>query len=280
MSQKRGLGRGLEALLSSTAPASAGERLVRLPVEHIERGRYQPRRHIGEEELASLADSIRAQGVVQPVVVRSVGEQRYELIAGERRWRASQLAGLHEIPAIVRDVPDQTAAAVSLIENIQRQDLNAMEEADALERLTREFGLTHEQVARAVGRSRVAVSNLLRLRQLAPKVRELLEQRRLDMGHARALLALDAVDQAAFAERVVTHALSVRQTEQVVARHLRGDKTSPVPRAPSTDVRHLEQDLAERLGAAVSIEHGRRGGKLVIRYHSLDELDGILGRIR
>lgn len=280
MSQKRGLGRGLEALLSSTAPAAAGERLVRLPVEHIERGRYQPRRHIGEEELAALADSIRAQGVVQPIVVRSVGDARYELIAGERRWRASQLAGLHEIPAIVRDIADDAAAAVALIENIQRQDLNAMEEADALERLTREFGLTHEQVARAVGRSRVAVSNLLRLRQLTPRVRELLEQRRLEMGHARALLALEAGDQIALAERVVTQGLSVRQTEHLVARHLRGETTSPAPRSPSADVRHLEQDLAERLGAAVSIEHGRRGGKLVIRYHSLDELDGILAHIQ
>ncbi len=280
MSQKRGLGRGLEALLSSTAPAAAGERLVRLPVEHIERGRYQPRRHIGEEELAALADSIRVQGVVQPIVVRSVGEARYELIAGERRWRASQLAGLHDIPAIVRDIADDAAAAVALIENIQRQDLNAMEEADALERLTREFGLTHEQVARAVGRSRVAVSNLLRLRQLTPRVRELLEQRRLEMGHARALLALEAGDQIALAERVVTQGLSVRQTEHLVARHLRGETTPPAPRAPSADVRHLEQDLAERLGAAVSIEHGRRGGKLVIRYHSLDELDGILAHIQ
>ena len=280
MSQKRGLGRGLEALLSSTAPAAAGERLLRLPIEHIERGRYQPRRHIGEEELAALADSIRAQGVVQPIVVRSVGESRYELIAGERRWRASQLAGLHEIPAIVRDIADDAAAAVALIENIQRQDLNAMEEADALERLTREFGLTHEQVARAVGRSRVAVSNLLRLRQLAPKVRDLVEQLRLEMGHARALLALDADDQLAFAERVVAQGLSVRQAEQIVARHLRGEKAPPAARAPSADVRHLEKDLAERLGAAVSIEHGRRGGKLVIRYHSLDELDGILGHIR
>jgi ParB family chromosome partitioning protein len=280
MSQKRGLGRGLEALLSTaTAPPAAGERLMRLPVEHIERGRYQPRRHIGEEELAALADSIRAQGVVQPVVVRSIGEQRYELIAGERRWRASQLAGLHEIPAIVRDVPDETAAAVALIENIQRQDLNAMEEADALERLTREFGLTHEQVARAVGRSRVAVSNLLRLRQLTPPVRDLVEQRRLEMGHARALLALEGADQIAFAERVVAQGLSVRQTEQLVARHLRGEH-KPAPHAASADVRHLEHDLAERLGAKVSIDHGRRGGKLVIRYNSLDELDGILAHIR
>ena len=279
MSQKRGLGRGLEALLSSTAPPAAGERLLRLPIEHIERGRYQPRRHIGEEELAALADSIRAQGVVQPVVVRRIAEQRYELIAGERRWRASQLAGLHDIPAIVRDIPDDAAAAVALIENIQRQDLNAMEEADALERLTREFGLTHEQVARAVGRSRVAVSNLLRLRQLAPQVRELVEQRRLEMGHARALLALEGADQVSFAERVVAQGLSVRQTEQLVARHLRGEH-KPVPRTASADVRQLEQTLAERLGAKVSIEHGRRGGKLVIRYNSLDELDGILGHIQ
>lgn len=280
MSQKRGLGRGLESLLSSAAPASSQERLVRLPIEQIERGRYQPRRHIGEEELASLADSIRAQGVVQPVVVRMIGEQRYELVAGERRWRASQLAGLHELPAIVRDIPDEAAAAVALIENIQRQDLNAMEEADALERLTREFGLTHEQVARAVGRSRVAVSNLLRLRQLTPQVRALLESRQLDMGHARALLALEGTAQIELAQRVTAQGLSVRQTEHLVARELRGE-TTPVPKAATNaDVRHLEQNLAERLGAKVSIEHGRRGGKLVIRYSSLDELDGILGHIK
>jgi ParB family chromosome partitioning protein len=281
MSQKRGLGRGLEALLSSAAPASNTERLVRLPIEQIERGRYQPRRHIGEEELAALADSIRAQGVVQPVVVRMIGEQRYELIAGERRWRASQLAGLHELPAIVRDIPDEAAAAVALIENIQRQDLNAMEEADALERLTREFGLTHEQVARAVGRSRVAVSNLLRLRQLTPQVRALLESRQLDMGHARALLALEGPAQIELAQRVAAQGLSVRQTEHLVARHLRGETTPPATKAAaSTDVRHLEQSLEERLGAKVSIEHGRRGGRLVIRYSSLDELDGILGHIK
>ena len=280
MSQKRGLGRGLEALLSSAAPASNTERLVRLPIEQIERGRYQPRRHIGEEELASLADSIRAQGVVQPVVVRMIGEQRYELIAGERRWRASQLAGLHELPAIVRDIPDEAAAAVALIENIQRQDLNAMEEADALERLTREFGLTHEQVARAVGRSRVAVSNLLRLRQLTPQVRALLESRQLDMGHARALLALEGTARIELAQRVAAQGLSVRQTEHLVARELRGE-TTPAPKtAASADVRHLEQSLEERLGAKVSIEHGRRGGRLVIRYSSLDELDGILGHIK
>lgn len=281
MSQKRGLGRGLEALLSSAAPASNTERLVRLPIEQIERGRYQPRRHIGEEELAALADSIRAQGVVQPVVVRMIGEQRYELIAGERRWRASQLAGLHELPAIVRDIPDEAAAAVALIENIQRQDLNAMEEADALERLTREFGLTHEQVARAVGRSRVAVSNLLRLRQLTPQVRALLESRQLDMGHARALLALEGPAQIELAQRVAAQSLSVRQTEHLVARHLRGETIPAAPKAaPSADVRHLEQSLEERLGAKVSIEHGRRGGRLVIRYSSLDELDGILGHIK
>ncbi|HCO44517.1 MAG TPA: chromosome partitioning protein ParB [Gammaproteobacteria bacterium] len=279
MTQKRGLGRGLEALLSSTPSASGQERLTRLPIEHIERGRYQPRRHIGEEELASLADSIRAQGVVQPVVVRRVGDNRYELIAGERRWRASQLAGLHELPAIVRDVPDEDAAAVALIENIQRQDLNAMEEADALERLMREFGLTHEQVARAVGRSRTAVSNLLRLRQLTPAVRELVERRQLDMGHARALLAVTGADQVELARRVVANGLSVRQTEQLVARHLRGE-TPPAPRAPDPDVRQLEQRLADQLGARVAIEHGRRGGRLVIRYNSLDELDGILAHIR
>ncbi len=279
MTQKRGLGRGLEALLSANQPPTAQERLTRLPLEQIERGRFQPRRHFGEEELTALADSIRAQGVVQPVLVRRSDDQRYELIAGERRWRAAQLAGLHEIPAIVRDIPDEAAAAVALIENIQRQDLNAMEEADALERLTREFGLTHEQVARAVGRSRVAVSNLLRLRQLTPPVKAMLENRQLDMGHARALLALDGNLQQEIAQRVVTKDLSVRQTEQLVARQLRGE-TTPSPRAQTADLQRLEKTLSERLGASVQIEHGRRGGRLVIHYTTLDELDGILGHIR
>lgn len=302
---RKALGRGLDALIPqggattptppATSPLSAGaptsqgaptqgavngEVVVLVDIDRIVPNRRQPRSVLDEAGLAELTDSIRERGVLEPLLVRPIEDGRYELVAGERRLRASQKAGKSQVPVLVRQVGDRASLEIALIENIQRQDLNAMEEADALERLTREFGLTHEQVARAVGRSRVAVSNLLRLRQLVPKVRELVEQRRLEMGHARALLALEAADQLAFAERVVAQALSVRQTEQIVARHLRGEKAPPAARAPSADVRHLEKDLAERLGAAVSIEHGRRGGKLVIRYNSLDELDGILGHIR
>lgn len=285
MSKKRGLGRGLDALLGGAA-APAGESreadgaLRQLPVDLLQRGRYQPRLDMRPEALQELADSIRAQGVVQPIVVRPIGSGRYEIIAGERRWRAAQLAGLHELPAVVRDVPDQAAMAMALIENIQREELNPMEEAGALHRLVEEFGLTHQQVAEAVGRSRAAVSNLLRLLSLEPEVRELLEHGQLEMGHARALLALPGPAQVSAARTVVARHLSVRETEALVRRHAQ-PAPAPAPSRIDPDVRRLQDDLSERLGARVRLETGAKGrGRLIIDYNSLDELDGILAHIK
>ncbi|AOV18312.1 chromosome partitioning protein ParB [Acidihalobacter aeolianus] len=280
--RKRGLGsRGLDALLSGQAEPleERGEdgELRTLAVEEIRRGRYQPRMHIRTEELEELASSIRAQGVIQPIVVRRL-EDGYELIAGERRWRAAQLAGLLEVPAIVRDLPDQAVAAMSLIENIQREDLNPIEESLALARLIEEFGLTHQQTADAVGRSRAAVTNLLRLRELGEVARELLESKSIEMGHARALLALGGMAQASVAREIVARGLSVRQTEQLIRQRSRPPK--PVQQT-SPDVVRVETDIAERLGAKVKIEQGEKGsGRLVIHYNSLDELDGILSHIK
>ncbi|HKK14881.1 MAG TPA: ParB/RepB/Spo0J family partition protein [Gammaproteobacteria bacterium] len=288
--KKRGLGRGLEALLSNSgAPAgregqgavTEGE-LRRLPVDVIQRGKYQPRLDMHTDTLQDLADSIRAQGVVQPIVVRPIGAERYEIIAGERRWRAAQLAGLHEVPAVVRDVPDQAAIAMALIENIQRENLNPLEEARALERLIGEFEMTHQQAADAVGRSRTAVTNLLRLLELNDDVKALVEHGELEMGHARALLSLRAGAQSTAAREVVAKGLSVRETERLVKR-LESSGRKPAPAAPKADpdIRRLEQTLADRLGAGVQIQHSAGGkGRLVIRYTSLDELDGILERIR
>lgn len=281
--RKRGLGsRGLEALISGQAgdvvdaELDDGE-LRTLAVELIQRGRYQPRMNIQTEELEELASSIRAQGLIQPIVVRRV-EDRYELIAGERRWRAAQLAGLYEVPALIRDLPDQAVAAMSLIENIQREDLNPIEEAMALGRLIEEFGLTHQETADAVGRSRTAVTNLLRLRELGPTARELLEKRQIEMGHARALLPLDPLEQARVANEIVARELSVRQTEQL----LRNRAKLPKPaRKANPDITRFETEISERLGAKVQIEQGEKGkGRLVIKYNSLDELDGILSHIK
>jgi ParB family chromosome partitioning protein len=298
--KKRGLGRGLEALLgqgtprpAADAPAQPRDQLTHVPVDLLEKGRYQPRQDMREETLAELADSIRAQGVVQPIVVRPVGSpsatapQRYEIIAGERRWRAAQMAGLADVPAVVRRVDDETAVAMSLIENIQRENLNPLEEAVALSRLITEFELTHQQAAQAVGRSRVAVSNLLRLLELPEEVKTLVEQRQLEMGHARALLALTNRRQLTeVAGLVAKKGLSVRDTEALVRRLLArlaaGDSErsgrSGIERDP--DIKRLEGDLADKLGAKVELQHGANGkGKLVISYHSLDELDGILAHI-
>jgi ParB family chromosome partitioning protein len=289
--KKRGLGRGLDALLgggkgtAARAPAAAhdasGEASLRnLPVDLIQRGRYQPRSDMRTETLEDLADSIRAQGVVQPVVVRPIGDDRYELIAGERRWRAAQLAGLHEVPAVIRDVPDEAAVAMALIENIQRENLNPLEEARALDRLVREFGLTHEGAAGAVGRSRAAVSNLLRLLDLEAEVKALVEERALEMGHARALLGLGGAHQVEAAKQVVARGLSVRNTEKLVKNWLAGDRKKPSPR-PDPDIRRLEEELASRLAARVQLRHGRGGkGRLVIEYNSTDELEGILAHIK
>ena len=256
--------------------------LRNLAVDLIQCGRYQPRTGMNQESLEELAESIRAQGLVQPIVVRPLGDDRYEIIAGERRWRAVQIAGLHEIPAVIRDVPDNAAIAMALIENIQREALNPMEEANALQRLIEEFGMTHQQAAQAVGRSRAAVTNLLRLRLLNADVKALVENGALDMGHARTLLAIEGETQSRAACQVVEQGLSVRETERLVKRLLEqpvAEKGSGPQADPHTQ--RLEEQLSERLGARVTIQHGRHGkGKLVVQYHSLDELDGILEHIR
>ena len=322
MATKRpSLGRGLEALLGSVTPAHApapvaaadasgtssaqaaapakvtsaprDEELTRVPVDLLQRGRYQPRLDMRPESLEELANSIRAQGVVQPIVVRPLAAQksgeptRYEIIAGERRWRAAQMAGLHDIPAVVRIVPDEAAVAMSLIENIQRENLNPLEEARALDRLIREFDVTHQQAADAVGRSRASVSNLLRLLELADEVKTLVEHRQLEMGHARALLGLTQPrQQVEVGALVAKKGLSVRETEALVKRMLaHGDKANRKDDAedprPDPNITRLEQDLADKLGAKVSLQHARTGkGKLVIAYNSLDELDGILAHIK
>ena len=281
--RRRGLGRGLEALLGdapvtqhTTAPD--GDGVSTAAVDEIWRSPFQPRRWIDEEGIEDLAASIRSQGLLQPVVVRPRAAGGFELIAGERRWRAAQRAGLERVPVVVRDVDDRGALAMALIENVQREDLNPIEEARGLERLRQEFELTQEQVAEAVGKSRPAVANLLRLLNLPEAVRELLAQGDLEMGHARALLALPAEDQEPMARVVVKGQLSVRQTEALVRRA--GSKPERKPASVDPDIRRLEIRLSERLGAGVSINHTRKGGgKVVIAYASLDELDGILSRL-
>jgi ParB family chromosome partitioning protein len=307
MNQKKPtLGRGLADLLGQARFAerpgaaesdTAGPRargadgeLARLPLDLLQRGRYQPRVDMHLESLTELAESIRAQGVVQPIVVRPLGEpdergtQRYEIIAGERRWRAAQQAGLREIPAVIRRIPDEAAIAMALIENIQREDLNPLEEARALERLISEFGLTHLQAAQAVGRSRAAVSNLLRLLELPAEVCERLARGEIEMGHARALLGLpQARQQTEVATLVASKGLSVRETESLVRRITLPRKPARDGAEPQIDpnIQRLEDELAEKLGARVSIEHASAGqGRVVIRYHSLEELDGILAHLR
>ena len=287
---KRGLGRGLDALLSSAQSGTPTEKRgdtsppQALPVDLIQRGRFQPRRDFNPESLQELADSIAAQGVIQPIVVRPVDGGRYEIIAGERRWRASQQAGLDEIPVVIHDVSEQTAMAMGLIENIQREDLNPLEEAGALHRLLNEFELTHQQVAQAVGKSRTTVTNMLRLLELTDDVKRMMEQRRLEMGHARALLGLKGRTQSDIARKVANQGLSVRETERLV-RRLQGEEpgTEQAKKAKKDDpnVKRLEDDLTQKLGARVNIQQGNKGkGKLVIAYNSLDELDGILDHIK
>ncbi len=300
--KKPTLGRGLADLLGQTtrsaptsestvaAPAPLGEELAKLPLDLLQRGRYQPRLDMRPETLQELADSIKAQGVVQPIVVRPVGSpaagesQRYEIIAGERRWRAAQMAGLKQIPAVIRHIPDEAAIAVALIENIQRENLNPLEEARALHRLISEFELTHQQAAEAVGRSRAGVSNLLRLLELAPQVSEHLERREIEMGHARALLALsNQRQQVEVAARIVKNGLSVRDAEALVRRLQQPGVSAAGGSAQGGDpnVLRLEQELADKLGAKVAIQHTVAGkGKLVVSYNSLDELDGILAHIQ
>ncbi|HUD41371.1 MAG TPA: ParB/RepB/Spo0J family partition protein [Dokdonella sp.] len=283
--KKRGLGRGLDVLLGGgeTALAESEGELRTLATASIQPGKYQPRQTIDPERLEELAASIKAQGLIQPVVVRAIAPGRYELIAGERRWRAAQKAGMTEVPALVKEVPDQAVVAMALIENIQREDLSPLEESQALARLIEEFDLTHQQAADAVGRSRAAVSNLLRLLELPAEIRALLDARKLDMGHARALGTLPPPQAVALARQAAENGWSVRELEEAVRRASEPIKTlsaaSPVRR--DANIESLERELAEKLATRVALSHGRGGrGKIVIHYHSLDELDGILEKIR
>ncbi|CJL04262.1 chromosome partitioning protein [Streptococcus pneumoniae] len=287
--KKRGLGRGLDALLGGASVSAMQEEaakvdtreLQQLPLELVQRGKYQPRRDMDPQALEELAQSIRNHGVMQPIVVRPVEGGRYEIIAGERRWRASQQAGLERVPALVREVPDEAAIAMALIENIQREDLNPIEEAVALQRLQQEFQLTQQQVADAVGKSRVSVSNLLRLIALPEEIKTLLSHGDLEMGHARALLGLPADQQIEGARHVVARGLTVRQTEALVRQWLSSKEKPKAEVKVDPDISRLEQRLAERLGSPVQIKHGHKGkGQLVIRYSSLDELQGVLAHIR
>jgi ParB family transcriptional regulator, chromosome partitioning protein len=279
--KKRGLGRGLNALLGDVAPQSreGSERTV--PVESLQRGKYQPRKDIDRDRLQELADSISAQGVIQPIVIRPLNDEKYEIVAGERRWRAAQMAGLHEVPVIIRDISDQAAMALALIENIQREDLNPLEEAEGLSRLLNEFNMTHQQVADAVGKSRTTVTNLLRLLDLQEAVKGYLAKGVIEMGHARALLGLDGSMQVQAADKVVARGLNVRATEKLV-RELQAvgiAEAEPLPRDP--DIESLETEISERLGARVSIQHKASGkGRLVINYTTLEELEGVLERIK
>ena len=283
MNRKARLGKGLDALLGGVdkiVAQSDGE-LRYLPVATIRPGRYQPRTNMDETALTELADSIRTHGVVQPIVVRETPAGDYELIAGERRWRAAQMAGLDVIPSVVRRVADEIALVVGLIENIQRENLNPVEEANGLRRLLDEFGLTHQQVADSIGRSRAAVSNLLRLLNLDPAVRAHLENGRLEAGHARAILSLPREQQLAAADTVIQQRLYVRQTEQLVRRYLSGKRKEKRKTAPKdADLRQLEEELSQQLAATVSLEQRGQGGRVIIEYNSLDELEGILERLR
>ncbi len=290
--QKRGLGRGLNALLGNVSAKDSGldagtmllpgeiaaekHPLQTLPIEFLQRGKYQPRKDMNPEKLQELADSIKAQGVIQPIVVRKIAHDKFEIVAGERRWRASQLAGLQQVPVVIKDIDDRTAMAVALIENIQREDLNPLEEADALRRLLDEFEMTHQQVADAVGKSRVTVTNLLRLLELHPEVKKLLLSKQLEMGHARALLALDGHKQVAAANKIVKEGLTVRAAERLV-KDSQIEAKQPKAKIIDQDTLRLQEQLAMKLGAKVLIDHKENGaGKLVISYSSLDELDGLI----
>jgi len=293
--KKRGLGRGLDALLTSNTAnqqkhsqqsteaaeiaVDKGE-LQKLPIEQLKPGRYQPRKDMSPEALEDLAASVKAQGIIQPIVVRPVADDQYEIIAGERRWRAAQLAKLDVVPCLIKEVADEAAVAIALIENIQREDLNAMEEATALQRLLDEFQMTHQDVAQAVGKSRTTVTNLLRLNNLETGVKTLLERGDIDLGHAKLLLALQGEQQTDVAQQIVAKDLTVRESEKLVRKTLEPPKEQEKPQ-PDPDIERLQTQLAETLGAKVAINHGRKGkGKVVINYTSLDELDGILSHIK
>ncbi|MDD3677063.1 chromosome partitioning protein ParB [Thauera propionica] len=277
----KGLGRGLDALLAANQEdeAEKGE-LQMLPTIALQPGKYQPRTRMDPGSLEELAASIKAQGIMQPIMVRPVGDDAYEIIAGERRWRASQIAGLAEVPCLVRDIPDEAALAMSLIENIQREDLNPLEEASGIQRLIDEFEMTHQQAADAVGRSRPAASNLLRLLNLAKPVQELLMAGDIDMGHARALLPLDGASQIQLANQVAAKQLSVRDTERLVQQLLNPRQKKPAPQ-PDRDLLRLEEEISDAIGASVKIKANKKGaGEVSIRFGSLDQLDGLLGRLR
>jgi ParB family chromosome partitioning protein len=282
MAKLKGLGRGLDALLAGDDETRReNDALGELAVGMLRPGRYQPRTRMDPESIAELADSIKSQGLIQPILVRQIDGGKYEIIAGERRWRAAQLAGLTQVPVVIRDVPDRSALAMALIENIQREDLNPLEEAKGIQRLVEEFEMTHDAAAQAVGRSRSAVTNLLRLLNLSPAVQDLLMQGKLEMGHARALLAVNPARQAELAHQIVTRGLSVRETEQLVGRAEITSRKAPRRQKKDRDLEALEEELAETLGAAISIQTSRGGkGKLVISYGSLDQLDAILARLR
>jgi ParB family chromosome partitioning protein len=291
--KRQSLGKGLDALLGIAEDISANQSIVadgvqpedgqlqHLPVELLQRGKYQPRRDFNADSLQELADSIASQGLIQPIVVRALDQGNYEIIAGERRWRAAQLAGIDEVPAIVREISDQTTIAMALIENIQREDLNPVEESQALIRLQEEFNLTQQQVADAVGKSRSAVTNLMRLAALQPLVQQHLERGDIELGHAKCLLALEGELQTQAARTVASEGLTVRQTE-VLIKKLQSPKTAnQVETSVNQDILNLQQQLSEKLGAAVKIQHGTKGsGKLTIGYNSVDELEGILDHIK
>jgi ParB family chromosome partitioning protein len=284
MAKIKGLGRGLDALLGTDEEpgrGSGGEALLSLPLDQLQPGRFQPRARIGQEGLAELAESIKAQGVMQPILARPLGAGRYEIVAGERRWRAARMAGLATVPTLVREVADRHALAIALIENLQREDLNPLDEATGIKRLIEEFGMTHAEAAEAMGRSRAAITNALRLLELAPPVQELLREGKLDMGHARALLALPALRQIDLAREAVARQLSVRQVEKRVAA-LTARPVARLRARSDRDVARLEEELSGQLGTTVSIRSGAKpgSGKLVIHYWSLEQLDALLNRLR
>lgn len=281
--QKRGLGKGLGALMGDVAVKEHVQTSVQtLPVEYLQRGKYQPRKDIDPERLQELAESIKAQGIVQPIIVREVGYNRYEIIAGERRWRAGQLAGLADVPVVVKDIDDRSAMAIALIENIQREDLNPLEESEAFRRLLEEFDLTHQQIAEAVGRSRSAVTNLLRLNELDPIVKGFVSRRQLGMGHARALLSLGREKQIALATKIAEEGLSVRVAEKLAQEAQKASKEPAEKQKDQSldrDTERLQAAMTDFLGAKTIIKHKRNGqGMVVINYNNLDELDGIMAR--
>ena len=282
-STKRGLGRGLDALLGDVSVKKEDkdkQHLQTLPIEYLQRGKYQPRQDINPEKLQELADSITAQGIIQPIVVRKVGFEKFEIIAGERRWRAAQLVGLAQVPVVIKEIDDRSAMAMALIENIQREDLNSLEEADALKRLIDEFDMTHQLIAEAIGKSRTTVTNLLRLIDLHPEVKKLLASNQLEMGHARALLAVEGIKQVTLANKVVKDGLTVRATERLV-KESQLEPKAPTIKTIDNDTLRLQNILTAKLGAKVNIDHKENGsGRVVINYSSLDEFEGIIEQFK